>query len=148
MRKVVQLQTEDWPDLTAPEEPRYLHDVTMSCIAIRLLLDLVHKTNDLQEVNRQSGQKAGDKIFHAVLLLFTTRHDSGALQRRSGKDRNLPGGVQALARLHEPQREGALRLFHRARPEEAAVPYGSEETAICLHCKVSQVWEESLRNAK
>ena len=67
---MVQLQTEDWPDLTAPEEPRYLHDVTMSCIAIRLLLDLVHKTNDLQEVNRQSGQKAGDKIFLAVLLLF------------------------------------------------------------------------------
>ena len=112
-----------------------------------MLLDLVHKTNDLQELNRQSDQKAGDKIFPTVLLLIT-RYDSGALQRRSGKDWNLPGGVQALARLHEPQREGALRLSHRARPEEAAVSYGSEETAICLHCKVSQVWEESLRNAK
>merc|ERR1712037_204542 len=51
MQKVVQLQTEDWPDLTAPEEPR-------------LLLDLVHKTNDLQEVNRQSGQKAGTILVH------------------------------------------------------------------------------------
>ena len=100
---------------------------------------MVHKTNDLQEVNRHSDEKAGNQKIPAVFLLIT-RYNPGALQRRRGKDRNLPGGVQALARLHEPQREGALRLFHRARPEEAAVSYGSEETAIFLHCKVSQFY--------
>ena len=103
---------------------------------------MVHKTNALQEVNRQPDQKAGDKKIPSVLLLLLPRHDPGALQRRSGKNRDLLGGVQALARLHQPQREGALCLFHRARPEEATMPDGSEETAICLHCKVPQVWGE------
>jgi len=78
VRKVIQLQTEDWPDLTAPEEPR-------------VLLDLIHKTHDFQEVNRQSDKKS--------------RHNFGALQCRSGKNWNLPGGVQALAGLHQSQRE-------------------------------------------
>ena len=107
-----------------------------------MLLDLIHKTHDFQEVNRQADQNAGDKVLRALFLKIT-RHNSGALQRRSGKNWNLPGGVQALAGLHQPRREGPLRLCHGARPQEAAVPYGSEETAICLHCKVSQVWEES-----
>ena len=47
--------------------------------------------------------------------------------------------VQALARLHQPQHQGARRLPHRAFAEEAEVQDGSEEGAVCLHCKVPQV---------
>ena len=44
--------------------------------------------------------------------LSNPRHSPGPLQRRSWENRNVLGGVQALARLHQPQRQGALRLCH------------------------------------
>ena len=91
---------------------------------------------------RSAGSQTENQVctgFCPSVLLIIPRHNLGALQRRSWKNGNLSGGVQALARLHEPQREGALCLPHCARSEEAAVSHGPEERAICLHCQVSQV---------
>ena len=42
------------------------------------------------------------------------RHNPGPLQCWSWENRHLPGSVQALARLHQPQHQGARRLPHRA----------------------------------
>ena len=78
-------------------------------------------------------------LFDFVLFLFILRHNPGPLQCRGWENRNVLGGVQALARLHQPQRQRACLLSHCARAEEAEGAYGSEERAICLHCKMSQV---------
>ena len=86
---------------------------------------------------RSTGRQTENQVctgFCPSVLLIIPRHNLGALQCWSWKNGNLPGGVQALARLHQPQREGALRLPHCARSEEATVPNGPEERAIRLHC--------------
>ena len=67
------------------------------------------------------------------------RDNPGALQRWSGKDRNLPGGVQALAGLPQPQRQPALHLAHGDCPQASEMPDGPKERTVCLHCQVSQV---------
>ena len=78
-------------------------------------------------------------LFDFVLFLFILRHNPGPLQCRGWENRNVPGGVQALARLHQHQRQRACLLSHCARAEETEGPDGSEERAIRLHCKMSQV---------
>ena len=70
--------------------------------------------------------------------------DPRHLKLLSRPDGHLPGGVQALARLHQPQCEGALRLPHCPRSEEATVPHGPEERAIRLHCQVPQVQQKMI----
>ena len=58
MQKVIQLHAENWPDLTAPEEPRF-RLIRSTDIFFRVVLDLVHKTHALQEVNKKSDKKPG-----------------------------------------------------------------------------------------
>ena len=106
----------------------------------------MHKTHVLQEANKKSDKKPGDNIILNLSksccpnpILYLTRHNPGPLQRRSWENRNVLGGVQALARLHQPQRQRACLLSHCAPAEEAEGPNGSEERAIRLHCKMSQV---------
>ena len=78
-------------------------------------------------------------LFDFVLFLFILRHNPGPLQCRGWKNRHLLSRVQALARLHQPRGQGARRLPHRARVEEAEVLDGPEERAVCLHRQVPQV---------
>ena len=66
MQKVIQLHAENWPDLTAPEEPRFrMKRSTEIFLIIRVVLDLVHKTHALQEVNKKSDKKPGDNMILA-----------------------------------------------------------------------------------
>ena len=60
---MVQLHTEEWPDLTAPEEPRCAADFIFWLI-FRLLLDLVQKAYTLQEDKKvkQPDQKPGHQV--------------------------------------------------------------------------------------
>ena len=51
MKKVVQLHTTEWPDLTAPEEPRFTQNkhkkstFHMFHIYSRVLMDLIHRSH-------------------------------------------------------------------------------------------------------
>ena len=67
------------------------------------------------------------------------RDNPGTLQCWGGKDGDLPGGVQALAGLPQPQRQPALYLAHRDCTQAAEMPDGPKEGTVCLHCKVPQV---------
>ena len=67
------------------------------------------------------------------------RDNPGTLQCWGGKDGDLPGGLQALAGLPQPQRQPALHLAHGDRTQAAEMPDGPKEGTVCLHCKVPEV---------
>ena len=59
-------------------------------------MDLVHQTYKLQTTqSHESNDNLGDK--ESILIFFMVfRKNLGALQRRGGKNWNVPGGVQDI----------------------------------------------------
>ena len=118
----------------------------------RILLDLVFKASDLQKANEIDQGTAWDPKERAWYIFF--RSNPGPLQCWSWKDRNLSGGAQALARLPQPQCQGALHhAYHDCTQADEVpdlfpffisifhfeVPYDSKEGAVCLRSQVPQV---------
>ena len=65
---MIQLHAENWPDLTAPEEPRFRMIRNTDIFRFtRVVLDLVNKTHALQEVNKKSDKKPGDNMILKLL---------------------------------------------------------------------------------
>ena len=84
-------------------------------------------------------------LLEYIDYLSNPRYSTGPLQCWGWKNWNFLGGVQALAWLHQHQRQGALCLRHCPWAEEAEMPDGSEEGTICLHCQMPQVLRYKLR---
>ena len=54
LKRVVQIQSEEWPDLPAPKEPRYSQKSKDPLLKIfisffRFMMDLIHKSHNLSK---------------------------------------------------------------------------------------------------